>query len=181
MSSHCVRTDSLENSDGYTRHNYSAIVSRRELAETFLPPFEACVAAAPEQVMCSYNAVNGTPACLDAHAQTGWLRGQQGFDGVVVSDCGAIDDAWRNHRYSANASQAAAQGIRAGCDFNCGTAYGPDNLKAAMADGALPSSLPHSAEPSLLALSRSLGMLLDSRWRAQACWRRRTSTPRCEG
>jgi hypothetical protein len=36
-----------------TRHNFDAEVSARELAETYMPPFHACVAAAPEQVMCS--------------------------------------------------------------------------------------------------------------------------------
>jgi hypothetical protein len=47
--------------------------------------------------MCSYNAVNGVPTCLDGHAQNTVLRGQFGFDGMIVSDCGALEDAWLNH------------------------------------------------------------------------------------
>ena len=43
--------------------------------------------------MCSYNAVNGVPACLDDHAQNGWLRAERGFQGLVVSDCDSIGDA----------------------------------------------------------------------------------------
>jgi beta-glucosidase-like glycosyl hydrolase len=50
---------SLEGSDGFTRHNFNAVVSKRDLHETFLPAFQTCVAAQPEQIMCSYNAVNG--------------------------------------------------------------------------------------------------------------------------
>ena len=52
---------SLEDSDGYTRHNFDAAISPRDLAETYYPPFAACVAAKPEQVMCSYNAGACTP------------------------------------------------------------------------------------------------------------------------
>ena len=44
---------SLEGSDGFTRHNFNAVVSQRDLHETFLPSFKTCVAAQPEQIMCS--------------------------------------------------------------------------------------------------------------------------------
>jgi beta-glucosidase-like glycosyl hydrolase len=117
---------SLEDSDGFTRHTFNAVVSARDLAETYLVPFKPCVAASVEQVMCSYNAVNGVPTCLDGHAQNVILRQQFGFDGMIVSDCGAMDDAWRNHNDSgsaSNASASAALGIRAGTDMNCGNVY----------------------------------------------------------
>ena len=52
-----VVVDSLEGSDGFTRHNFNAIVSQRDLHETFLPAFQTCVAADPEQIMCRYAAV----------------------------------------------------------------------------------------------------------------------------
>lgn len=51
-----VVVDSLEGSDGFTRHNFNAVVSQRDLHETFLPAFQTCVAAAPEQIMCRYAA-----------------------------------------------------------------------------------------------------------------------------
>merc|ERR1719440_903597 len=84
---------SLEDSDGFTRHTFDANVSMRDLAETYLPAFKACAAAGAEQVMCSYNAVNGVPTCLDSHAQDDVLRGSFGFDGMIVSDCDSIADA----------------------------------------------------------------------------------------
>lgn len=52
---------SLEDSDGKTRHDFDANVSARDLAETYLVPFQPCVAASVEQIMCSYNAVNQVP------------------------------------------------------------------------------------------------------------------------
>jgi beta-glucosidase-like glycosyl hydrolase len=47
---------SLESSDGFTRHDFNAIVSKRDLAETYLVPFQACAAAGVEQIMCRYYA-----------------------------------------------------------------------------------------------------------------------------
>jgi hypothetical protein len=76
----------------------SLLTSRQVIiknAKNYLPPFAACVAAGVEQVMCSYNAVNGVPTCLDGGAINGVLRSGLGFDGMVVSDCGAIEDAWQ--------------------------------------------------------------------------------------
>jgi len=128
---------SFEGADGFNRHNFDAIVSERDLAETYMPGFQACLAAQPEQVMCSYNAVNGVPTCLDDHAQNGWLRGELGFGGLIVSDCDAIGDAWSSHHYSANASQAAAQGIQAGCDLDCGPTYDQHNLQLALDEGLM--------------------------------------------
>ena len=69
---------------------------------------------------------------MDDNAQNGWLRGSLGYGGLIVSDCDAVGDAWSSHHYSANASQAAAQGIQAGCDLDCGTTYKAANLQAAL-------------------------------------------------
>merc|ERR1712194_43406 len=62
---------SLEDADGFTRHNFDAALSARDIQETYLPAFKACLAAKPEQVMCSYNSVNGVPACLTATRRMG--------------------------------------------------------------------------------------------------------------
>lgn len=66
--------------------------------------------------LVSDNAVNGVPTCLDEKAQNGYLRETLGFDGLIVSDCDAIGDAYTSHKYSATAADAAASGIKAGCD-----------------------------------------------------------------
>jgi beta-glucosidase-like glycosyl hydrolase len=143
---------SLEGADGFTRHNFDAKVTPRDLAETYQPAFTACVAAQPEQIMCSYNSVNGIPTCLDDKAQNGFLRNKLGFKGLIVSDCDAVADAWTKHKYCADAPTAAALGIKAGCDQDCGNTYKASNLQTALAAGKL-------TEPELdLALGRIMTM-----------------------
>ena len=75
------------------------------------------------KVMCSYNSVNGIPTCLDKDAIMSTLRGKFGFDGMVVSDCDSIANAWQpqNHNYTHSEAMETALGIKAGCDMNCGT------------------------------------------------------------
>jgi beta-glucosidase-like glycosyl hydrolase len=56
----------LENSDGTDRHHFNAIVNDQDLVETYLPPFESCIRdARVASIMCSYNAIDGIPACAN--------------------------------------------------------------------------------------------------------------------
>ena len=117
---------SLEDADGFTRHNFDAKISKRDLEETYLPAFRACTAADVAQVMCSYNAVNGVPTCLDGNALDGLRKGATGaapFKGMIVSDCDAIGDAFNNHHYVNSSEAATALGIKAGTDMDCGGTY----------------------------------------------------------
>ena len=97
-------------------------VSALDLHETYLPAFRICVAADPQQVMCSYNGINGRPACLHGDIQNDILRSQWKFSGSVVSDCDAIKDAAAYKSVGGNA-EAVAQGLLAGCDQDCGIWY----------------------------------------------------------
>lgn len=75
------------------RMRVSADVDERTLREIYLPAFERVVTdAAPASVMCSYNRINGTPAAEHHWLLTDLLRGEWGFEGVVVSDWGAVQD-----------------------------------------------------------------------------------------
>jgi beta-glucosidase len=75
-------------------------------------------------VMCSYNAVNGIPACADKAMLQGELRGRLNFSGFVASDCGAVFEiAVPYHNYTANLSGAALAALAAGVDQNCGGLY----------------------------------------------------------
>ena len=96
-------------------------VSALDLHETY-PAFRICVAADPQQVMCSYNGINGRPACLHGDIQNDILRSQWKFSGSVVSDCDAIKDAAAYKSVGGNA-EAVAQGLLAGCDQDCGIWY----------------------------------------------------------
>src|SRR5690242_20521353 len=73
--------------------------------------------------MCVYNAVNGTPGCASTDLLQKRLREQWGFQGYVVSDCGAVGDIFRNHKYTSTMGEAAVAAVKAGTDLTCGTEY----------------------------------------------------------
>jgi len=73
--------------------------------------------------MCVYNSVNGTPGCASADLLQKRLRDEWGFQGYVVSDCGAVNDIYRNHKYAPTLGGAAVAAVKAGTDLTCGTEY----------------------------------------------------------
>jgi len=114
-----------------SRHQFDAKISTRDLEETYLPAFRAAVVEGKvDSVMCAYNSVDGAPACANSDLLENYLRGKWGFQGYVVSDCGAIGDIFRGHAYKPNAAAAAAVAVKTGTDFACGNEYG------ALADAA---------------------------------------------
>src|SRR5436190_20392492 len=73
--------------------------------------------------MGAYNRVNGESASASQRLLGDILRRDWGFDGYVVSDCGAIDDIYKNHKIVATAEEAGALGVTKGCDLECGSTY----------------------------------------------------------
>ena len=114
-----------------TRHNFDAEIPLPELVDYYMPGFKSCVQEGRALgIMCSYNAVNGIPMCANEMLLTDVLRTEWGFDGYVTSDCGAINDITANHHYAPDGVTAAAQGLKAGCDTDCGGVYGGNTVKA---------------------------------------------------
>lgn len=106
------------------RHQFDARVSERDLRETYLFAFEACVKEAKAfSVMGAYNRVNGEPCCASPTLLERILRREWGFEGYVVSDCGAIHDIYAQHQVVATPEEAAALAVKAGCDLECGGIY----------------------------------------------------------
>jgi len=105
------------------RHSFNAVVDERDLRETYLPHFEACIRAGAFSVMCAYNRFLGDACCGSPRLLTEILRNEWGFRGYVVSDCGAIQDIFEGHKAVASAVEAAALGVKSGCDLSCGTEY----------------------------------------------------------
>ena len=106
------------------RHEFNAVASPKDLAETYLPAFEITVREAEvESVMGAYNRVNGEPACGSEQLLKKTLREKWGFQGHIVSDCWAIRDFHMNHKVTATASESAALALKNGCDLNCGNTY----------------------------------------------------------
>jgi beta-glucosidase len=118
------------------RHHFDVHPSERDLHETYLPAFRALVQEAKvESVMGAYNRVNGESASGSPRLLGDILRKDWGFDGYVVSDCGAIDDIYRNHHIVDTAEGAAAIGVKNGCDLECGNTY--KSLGRAVAQGLI--------------------------------------------
>ncbi|XP_065885783.1 uncharacterized protein [Dysidea avara] len=114
----------LENWNGTDRVHFNAIVSDQDLVETYLPAFEACVREGNAgSIMCSYNAVNGVPSCANSFLQNTIVREQWGFEGYIVSDCGAIGTIINTHHYTSNPADTVAAGLHGGCDLDCGSYY----------------------------------------------------------
>jgi beta-glucosidase len=118
------------------RHRFDAEPSERDFYETYLPHFEAAVREGHVgAVMGAYNSVYGKPACANPLLLTELLRNQWGFDGHVVSDCGAIYDIYGNHRFARTPEEAAADAVKAGDDLCCGTDY--NSLTRAVKEGLI--------------------------------------------
>ncbi len=118
------------------RHTFNAVVKKRDLYETYLPAFRDLIQkGGVYSVMGAYNRVDSESASASQMLLEDVLRGQWGFEGYVVSDCGAINDIFQNHKIADNPQQAAAIGVRRGCDLECGRTY--RSLKEAVNRGYL--------------------------------------------
>jgi len=120
----CAKHYAVHSGPELERHRFDVAPSERDFYETYLPQFEAAVREGRVgAVMGAYNSVYGQPACASPLLLTDLLRKQWGFDGHVVSDCGAIYDIYANHKFTATPAEAAAAAVKAGDDLCCGTDY----------------------------------------------------------
>ena len=119
----CAKHFAVHSGPEKDRHVFNAKVSPKDLNETYLPAFKACVDAGVEAVMGAYNRTNDEPCCGSRTLLGETLRKKWGFEGHVVSDCGAIDDFHRHHKVTATPEESAAMAVKNGCDLNCGCTY----------------------------------------------------------
>jgi beta-glucosidase len=108
------------------RHKFDVHPGNRDLNWTYLSAFRAAVEEGKvASVMCAYNSVDGIPACANSELLQKKLRDEWGFQGYVVSDCGAIRDIFAEsaHRYKPSAAEASALAVKTGTDLTCGTEY----------------------------------------------------------
>ena len=106
------------------RHAFNARADERDLHETYLPHFEACIKeAGASSIMGAYNRTNDVACCASPTLLEKILRQEWGFDGYVVSDCGAIMDIYAHHKVVDTPAKAAALAVENGCELNCGEVY----------------------------------------------------------
>lgn len=122
----CAKHYAVHSGPEPSRHRFDVSVSQRDLWETYLPAFKKLVVEGKvEEVMGAYNRYEGDPCCGSERLLTDILRDKWGFEGFVVSDCGAIDNFYRKgqHETHPDAATATAAAIKAGTDVECGTSY----------------------------------------------------------
>ncbi|MBQ7921712.1 MAG: glycoside hydrolase family 3 C-terminal domain-containing protein [Clostridia bacterium] len=106
------------------RRGFCVEVSEKDLYETYLWAFQYCIDhASPSAVMGAYNSLNGEACCASKTLLHDILREKFGFDGYVVSDCGAVSDAHLHFHYTNDAAESAALAVNSGCELECGPAY----------------------------------------------------------
>jgi beta-glucosidase len=120
------------------RHRFDAVVSERDLRETYLPAFKDLVTKAHvQEVMTAYNRFRGEPCAASNYLVDQILRKEWGYQGMVVSDCWAIPDFFEKgrHGFTETPAQAAALAVQNGLDVECGSTF--VNIPAAVEQGLL--------------------------------------------
>lgn len=120
----CAKHYAVHSGPEGLRHEFDAVVSMRDMWDTYLPAFEALVTEAKvEGVMGAYNRTNGDPCCAHPYLMQEVLRGKWGFEGYFTSDCWAIVDFYQGHNIVETPPEAAALALKYGCNLNCGSTY----------------------------------------------------------
>jgi len=119
----CAKHYAVHSGPEKLRHTFDAVVSKKDLFETYLPAFKALVDAGVESVMGAYNRTLGEPCCGSYFLLKDILRERWGFKGHVVSDCWAIRDFHEYHKVTNSPEESAALALNSGCDLNCGCTY----------------------------------------------------------
>ena len=151
----CAKHYAVHSGPEWNRHSFNIEdLPERDLWETYLPAFKALVEKANvAEVMCAYQRIDGDPCCGNKRYLQRILRDEWGYQGLVVSDCGAISDFFQKgcHEVSATPSIAAGTAIIAGTDVECGSVY--KNIPKALENGEL----------TMDAINKSLKRLLTAR------------------
>ena len=138
----CAKHYAVHSGPEWNRHEFNAEATPRDWYETYLPAFEALVKEGDvQEVMCAYNRFEGKPCCSSDKLLIDILRNSWGYDNIILSDCGAIDDFWRKdkntprHETHPDAESASADAVLNGTDLECGGSYRA--LNKALADGKI--------------------------------------------
>ena len=117
----CAKHYAVHSGPEWNRHSFNAEdVDPRDLWETYLPAFKSLVQKANvKEVMCAYNRYEDEPCCGSDRLLQQILRDEWGYDGLVVSDCWAINDFYNkgSHETEPDATHASATAVFTGTDL----------------------------------------------------------------
>jgi beta-glucosidase len=140
-----------------TRAGFNAEPTPRDLWETYLPAFEACIREGQAaSIMGAYNRIDGEPCCASPTLLQDILREQWGFTGYVTADCGAVYNIYKFHQVVPTAAEASALSVNSGCDLDCGDTY--QALGEAVAAGLITEATLDQALIRLFTARHRLGM-----------------------
>lgn len=128
-----------------------------ELRNVYLPPFKAAVDAGVQTIMTSFSDIDGLPASGNRYLVTDVLRGEWGFDGLVVSDWDSIGQL-RVHGLTANDAESAREAINAGVDMEMFSSTYIDNAEALLASGEIELAAIDRAVSNILRVKFKLGL-----------------------
>jgi beta-glucosidase len=149
-----------------TRHFADVDVSKHDQMDTYLPAFRAAITEGKAgSIMCSYNSINGQPGCASEFQLVDQLRNKWGFQGYVVSDCGAVIDIFNGHHYRDTQAKASGISLLRGMDNECADFFAKVNDNHdykpyidAVQQGYLPESAVDQALIRLFTARVKLGM-----------------------
>ena len=138
----CAKHYAVHSGPEWNRHEFDVTVTPRDLWQTYLPAFEALVKEGNvQEVMCAYNRYQGKPCCSSDKLLIDILRNSWGYENIILSDCGAINDFWERdertprHETHPDAESASADAVLNGTDLECGNSYRA--LVKALKDGKI--------------------------------------------
>ena len=152
----CAKHYAVHSGPEGLRHEFNAVVSDKDLYETYLPAFKTLVDANVEAVMCAYNRTDDEPCCGSNRLLTRILRNDWGFKGQVVSDCGALANIHGDHHFTKTEEETVALAIKNQVNLNCGDTY--KAIPSAVKQGLVTEAEVDQALHKLLKTRFKLGM-----------------------
>lgn len=152
----CAKHFAVHSGPERLRHVFNAEVDKKDLYETYLPAFKTLVEGGVESVMCAYNRTNSEPCCGSKELLVDILRNDWKFKGHVVSDCWAITDIDKGHKFTLDPVESAALSLKKGVNLNCGEEY--TNLIEAVKRGLVTEEEINQSLAVLLKTRFKLGM-----------------------
>lgn len=137
----CAKHYAVHSGPEPLRHQFNAVVSKRDLWESYLPAFKALVVEGNvQEVMCAYSALDGEPCCSSGRLLIDILRDRWNYKGIILTDCDAINDFYSKGRHETHKgpADASADAVLHGTDLECGKCY--NSLIDAVKDGLIKES-----------------------------------------
>jgi beta-glucosidase len=119
------------NNSEFNRHDGNSVMDNRDMREFYLSPYKTLIEKDKlPSIMSSYNSVNGIPTSASKFYLDTIARRTYGMRGYITGDCSAVQEIYTSHHYVKTPEEAAAAGLKAGVDIDCGSAYQRSTIDA---------------------------------------------------